>query len=217
MYNSINKMYNSISYDEPVYLNIYDLHKINNFIWYFGLGVFHTGIELYGTEYSYGLNSGIFGTSPKSIMNLPLRETIYLGNTNKGYSEIYNIIIELKNTFKENNYNMLNNNCNHFCEMMSYKIVGTKIPNYINRLASFGRKVSCVIPYNLNNSQNGITYKNTDIIDIESQEYNRDDKYYNREDKDYNSNEDYNSEDGLIEIKIDDDIDYIDNYNLKND
>ena len=123
-------MHNSFNYNEPVYINIYDLHKINNFIWYFGLGIFHTGIEMYGTEYSYGLNGGIYGSPPKSVMNLPLRETIYLGNTNKSYSEIYNIILDLKNDFKEENYNVLNKNCNHFCETLSDRIVGTKIPKF---------------------------------------------------------------------------------------
>lgn len=29
----------------PVYLNVYDLTPVNNYLYWFGLGIFHSGIE----------------------------------------------------------------------------------------------------------------------------------------------------------------------------
>ena len=144
--------YDTSQYNEPVYINIYDLHYINKLTWYLGFGIYHTGIQLYGTEYSYGCNSGINAIIPKTITNIPLRETIYLGSTNKSYSEIYNIIMDMKSIYTNDAYNILNNNCNNFCNDLSNKVLGTNIPNYINRLASLGNILPCVI-----SSQNSIT------------------------------------------------------------
>lgn len=38
----------------PVYLNVYDLTPQNGWTYWCGVGVFHTGVEVYGIEYAYG-------------------------------------------------------------------------------------------------------------------------------------------------------------------
>ena len=138
---------------EPIYLNIYDLHNINNFLSPFGLGAFHTGIEIYGTEYSFYMNTGIFGSIPKSVNNLNLRRTICLGYTDKSISEVYNIIITLKEDYTDFNYNMLNNNCNDFCDSFSMALIKQHIPRFINRLAHIGNFFNCFIPKRLISTQ----------------------------------------------------------------
>ena len=127
---------------EPIYINIYDLHNINNILNPFGLGAFHTGIEIYGTEYSFYANTGIFGSVPKSINNLYLRRTVCLGYTDKSISEIYNIVLNFKEEFTDYNYNILTNNCNHFCDSFSMILINKGIPRFINRLANFGNFLS---------------------------------------------------------------------------
>lgn len=37
-----------------VYLNVYDLSEQNNFLYWCGFGVYHTGVEVFGFEYAYG-------------------------------------------------------------------------------------------------------------------------------------------------------------------
>ena len=49
---------------EPVILNIYDMFWTNDYTGNLGVGVYHSGLEVYGREYAYGGHpfpfSGIF-------------------------------------------------------------------------------------------------------------------------------------------------------------
>lgn len=53
----------------PVTLNVYDLTPQNDWTYWVGVGVFHTGVEVYGIEYAYGGHdydvSGVFATNPR--------------------------------------------------------------------------------------------------------------------------------------------------------
>lgn len=48
----------------PVVLNIYDLAPQNNWTYWCGVGIFHSGVEVYGVEYAYG---GAYGESVKGL------------------------------------------------------------------------------------------------------------------------------------------------------
>jgi hypothetical protein len=54
----------------PVYLNVYDLSDQNQYLYWAGVGVYHTGVEVYGIEYAYGGHdydvSGVFATNPRA-------------------------------------------------------------------------------------------------------------------------------------------------------
>ncbi|KAK4402188.1 DeSI-like protein [Sesamum angolense] len=54
-----------------VYLNVYDLTHINSYLYWFGCGIFHSGIEVaHGLEYGFGAHeypsSGVFEVEPRS-------------------------------------------------------------------------------------------------------------------------------------------------------
>ena len=59
---------------EPVILNIYDMFWTNDYTSTMGVGVYHSGLEVYGREYAYGGHpfpfSGIFDISPREAGEL---------------------------------------------------------------------------------------------------------------------------------------------------
>ena len=40
--------------DVTVFLNVYDLSEQNDYLYWCGFGVFHTGVEVFGSEFAYG-------------------------------------------------------------------------------------------------------------------------------------------------------------------
>ena len=73
---------------QPVILNVYDMFWTNEYTGNIGLGVYHSGLEIYGREYAYGGHpfpfSGIFDIAPKAASDLgeqfrfKVRGTYYL-------------------------------------------------------------------------------------------------------------------------------------------
>nr|XP_036213653.1 deubiquitinase DESI2-like [Bactrocera oleae] len=136
---------------EPVKLNVYDILRINELSAYIGLGVFHSGVELYGTEFAYGGHqfpfTGIFEMLPRDYAdlgpNFQFRQTIQLGCTQFTNEQVYQIVEELGQKFTGNSYHLIHNNCNHFCDYMSQFLCGKGIPNWVNRLAT----ISGYVPF----------------------------------------------------------------------
>lgn len=129
---------------EPVKLNVYDILKINEYSSYIGLGVFHSGIELYGSEFAYGGHqfpfTGIFEMVPRDYAdlgaNFRFRQTIPLGCTQFTCHQVYQIVEELGQRFTGSSYHLIHNNCNHFCDYMAQFLCGRGIPSWVNRLAT---------------------------------------------------------------------------------
>jgi hypothetical protein len=97
-----------------VYLNVYDLNdQSNEYLYPWGLGLYHSGVEISGVEYTFASESGIFEMTPKHAPPAKFRESIDLGPSPTS-SEISTAIEELKHDFKGTDYHLLNRNCNHF-------------------------------------------------------------------------------------------------------
>ncbi|XP_046990052.1 deubiquitinase DESI2 [Schistocerca americana] len=134
---------------EPVILNVYDMYWINEYTTPIGLGVFHSGVEIYGTEYAYGGHpfpiSGIFDITPRNAEELgeqfQFRQSVHIGNTDFTDDEVKRIIVELGKDFRGDRYHLMNKNCNHFSGSFTQILCGQEIPSWVNRLAYFS---SCV-------------------------------------------------------------------------
>ena len=131
----------------PVYLNVYHLTVANYFIQIFGLGFFHTSLEINKIEYSFGRtiqeDSGIFYNKfGEGSSNLVLKEKIYLGNTIYNDGLIQQLLILNIPYWLGKSYDPFLKNCNHFTMFLAEKLLRTdfvrKYPEYVNRIVEYG-------------------------------------------------------------------------------
>ncbi|GER37592.1 PPPDE putative thiol peptidase family protein [Striga asiatica] len=74
-----------VTISSPVYLNVYDLTPINGYLYWAGLGIFHSGVEVHGVEYAFGAHdyssSGVFEVEPRQCPGFQFRKSIFIGST----------------------------------------------------------------------------------------------------------------------------------------
>jgi len=134
-----------------VKLHVYDLTKqLNDKFWKFGLGIFHSGVEVGGKEYWYFGHeynfTGVIILEPgiTVIGNMIKRNSYSLGYTKLTGTEIQQILDNLTNSYKGNTYHPIKRNCNHFSQEFCKSLLGKNIPKFINRAAFFA---SCILRF----------------------------------------------------------------------
>ncbi|XAR72834.1 hypothetical protein NMG60_11019608 [Bertholletia excelsa] len=140
----------------PVYLNVYDLTPINGYIYWAGIGVFHTGIEVHGIEYAFGAHdyptSGVFEVEPRQCPGFKFRKSILMGTTYLDPIQVREFMEHQSSNYNGDSYHLVVKNCNHFCEDICYKLTGKRIPKWVNRLARIGSLCNCILPEALKTS-----------------------------------------------------------------
>ncbi|XP_023633843.1 deSI-like protein At4g17486 isoform X2 [Capsella rubella] len=123
----------------PVYLNVYDLTPVNNYLYWFGIGIFHSGIEAHGLEYCYGAHeypsSGVYEVEPRNCPGFIFRRSVLLGTTTMSRSDFRTYMEKLSRKYHGDTYHLIAKNCNHFTEEVCSQLTGKPIPGWINRLA----------------------------------------------------------------------------------
>ncbi|KAL2929459.1 hypothetical protein RDABS01_034870 [Bienertia sinuspersici] len=139
--------------ETPVVLNVYDLTPLNNYTYWFGFGIFHSGIEVHGMEYGFGAHdlpaSGVFEVEPRSCPGFIYRCSIPLGRTSMSQSEFRTFIEHMASEYHGDTYHLITKNCNHFTDDVTDRLTGKKIPGWVNRLARAGSVCSCLLPESL--------------------------------------------------------------------
>uniref|UniRef100_N1R0T5 Uncharacterized protein n=1 Tax=Aegilops tauschii TaxID=37682 RepID=N1R0T5_AEGTA len=123
----------------PVLLNVYDLTPVNDYLYWLGFGVFHSGIEVHGMEYGFGAHdfssSGVFEVESKCCPGFVYRKTVSLGTTDMSREDFRSFIERLAGKYHGNTYNLIAKNCNHFTDDVCRNLTGKPIPGWVNRLA----------------------------------------------------------------------------------
>ncbi|GIY23643.1 deubiquitinase DESI2 [Caerostris extrusa] len=114
---------------EPIILNVYDMYWINEYTSPLGLGVFHSGVEVYGTEFAYGGEQFKF------------KQSLLIGHTDFTDSDIRQIVEDLESNSEGDWYHLITKNCNHFSGALTQIICGKDIPSWVNRLADMSSRV----------------------------------------------------------------------------
>ncbi|KAF8096796.1 hypothetical protein N665_0301s0041 [Sinapis alba] len=134
----------------PVYLNVYDLTPVNDYLYWFGIGIFHSGIEAHGMEYCYGAHeyssSGVYEVEPKNCPGFIFRRSLLLGTTTMSPSDFRSYMEKLSSKYHGDTYHLIAKNCNHFTEEVCLQLTGKPIPGWINRLARLGSFCNCLLP-----------------------------------------------------------------------
>ncbi|KAL4302687.1 hypothetical protein GQ457_10G000200 [Hibiscus cannabinus] len=139
--------------ETDVVLNVYDLTPYNNYTYWVGFGIYHSGIEVHGKEYGFGAHdfpiSGVFEVEPKSCPGFIYRCSISLGCINMPSSEFRTFIEDVASEYHGDTYHLISKNCNHFTNDMARRLAGKSIPGWVNRMARLGSLCSCLLPESL--------------------------------------------------------------------
>lgn len=120
-----------------------------------GLGIYHSGVEIYGSEYTFAGNgtrsTGVFTHRPR---NPPLGESkeegwqfkqaVDLGPCQYPKQDVKEMVTYLSSQFPGNSYHLTSRNCNHFSEAFCTQL-GVTFPSWINRAARAGEAVRGVV------------------------------------------------------------------------
>ncbi|MED6193378.1 hypothetical protein PIB30_018906 [Stylosanthes scabra] len=144
------KTNNNNNNNTRVVLNVYDLTPLNNYFYWFGFGIFHSGIEVHGKEYGFGAHdfpaSGVFEVEPKKCPGFIYRCSINLGHVNMHPSEFRIFIENMASDYHGDTYHLISKNCNHFSDDISYRLTSKRIPGWVNRLARLEDEVADSLP-----------------------------------------------------------------------
>lgn len=133
-----------------VVLHVYDvstdsnIQKVNQYLTAVGTGAFHGGLEVYGTEWSYGFaekGTGVFSNPPKGCTAHHYRESHHIAQINKSESEVKEIIEKMKTEWPGSEYDLLRHNCVIFSDALSRAVGAGPLPAWVTSLAGAGATV----------------------------------------------------------------------------
>ncbi|KAF2639877.1 DUF862-domain-containing protein [Massarina eburnea CBS 473.64] len=136
-------------------IHIYDLlppGKVATVLWAIGSSLLHSGVVIGDKEYAYGGHdqrgvSGVYFTKPgQEPPGGTFRQSVLHGFSFRPEEELNAVIHEASQQFMGTSYNLLTKNCNHFTSYLCEKLTGRSAPGWLNRAASIGVALPCVVP-----------------------------------------------------------------------
>ena len=117
----------------PVMCNVYDLSwgaeekdgkkkKVNSGLPGMGFGIYHSGIEVYGREVSFGFSddgsTGVFEVPSRCaggvMPRITFKEAHVMGEIVRSRYEVDHLLARLAEKFQGDSYDLVRRNCNHF-------------------------------------------------------------------------------------------------------
>ncbi|KAI9834648.1 MAG: hypothetical protein M1826_000050 [Phylliscum demangeonii] len=126
--------------------------RLSSALWMMGSGLLHSAVVIKDREYAYGGHphpgvSGVYWTKPRTEPpGGTFRTQIQHGFTMRSDDELEHILQQAAAEFLGPSYNLLSRNCNHFTSALCQKLVSRPAPFWLNRAASIGLALPCVVP-----------------------------------------------------------------------
>ncbi|KAF5656959.1 UPF0326 domain-containing protein [Fusarium heterosporum] len=136
-------------------IHVYDLlppGRLSSILWTVGASLLHSGVVINGKEYAYGGHdkrglTGVYWTKPRTEPpGGTFRSEILHGFTLATEEEIESTLRSASDEFLGTSYNLLTKNCNHFTSYLCKRLTGQSGPSWLNRAASIGVALPCVVP-----------------------------------------------------------------------
>lgn len=138
-----------------VKIHVYDLlppGRLASLLWYVGGAVLHSGVVVGDKEYAFGGHNkpgltGVYWTRPGLVPpGGTFKCEIPMGSSLRTREQIDQIVKEASQKFLGPSWNLLTNNCNHFTSFLCAELTGRGTPTWLNRAASIGISLPCLIP-----------------------------------------------------------------------
>ncbi|RYP20964.1 hypothetical protein DL765_002501 [Monosporascus sp. GIB2] len=147
-----NRVSRSSSHRSTLSLSRTEPGRLSSVLWTVGASLLHTGVVINGKEYAYGGHdrrgvTGVYWTPPRTEPpGGRFRMEILHGFAFATPQEIDAIVRHCSDEFDGAAYNLLTRNCNHFTSYLCRKLTGRPGPAWLNRAASIGVALPCVVP-----------------------------------------------------------------------
>ena len=121
-------------------LNVYRFTRLEKFGWLegWGVGIYHSAVEIRGVEYTFESTTGVYVNAPNAVPGCEMAESLSLGHTALAPDEIEDVVDALLPDFQPSSYNVLRRNCHHFSDELCFRLLGRRLPSWINRAARVG-------------------------------------------------------------------------------
>jgi len=109
-----------------------------------GFGVYHSGIEIAGTEWTFaggGSGSGVCQQTPKVTpigTDWKFKQSLNLGSPTLSDAQMLGVLRQMEVEWTASSYHIVHRNCNHFTEAVATKL-GLEFPSWVNRAANLGK------------------------------------------------------------------------------
>lgn len=136
---------------EPVVLHVYDLGRrsngvrtANSILRRLGAGAYHTGVEVYGREYTFGDarkgcpkgQTGVFGDEPRHCPAHRYRESVPMGYTELSRAQVRALLQRLQCEWLAEDYDFSRRNCCSFSDSLCRQLgLQHGLPSWITKVA----------------------------------------------------------------------------------
>ena len=107
-------------------------------------GIYHSGLEIFGTEYSFGghpgESTGVQAGKPRTVRGARFIMQIHIGQCTLDQVELRSLIADLALSWSGRCYHPLGRNCNHFTAELSSRLNCRPPPSWVNTFSK-----SCLV------------------------------------------------------------------------
>ncbi|KAK8668764.1 hypothetical protein V6N13_106210 [Hibiscus sabdariffa] len=164
--------------DASVYLNVYDLTNANGYVYWAGLGIFHSGVEginfknnlldafvrVLTIRYNkHSLWCGVCLRSsllpnkrcfePPQCPGFKFRKLIFIGTTCLDPARLREFMERQSASYSGDTNHLIFKNCNHFCEDICCKLTGNQMPKWVHYATAYFQRLKATAVHQDHNFQ----------------------------------------------------------------